>query len=274
MNILQATILGIIQGLTEFLPISSTAHLLLAQQFLGWHFPDKEAFSFVVLVQLGTLLSLILFFRRDLLELIRAALAGLRRMQPFSQPQARLAWQVILATIPALIAGVLFKDLVERLFQNPGVAASIRLLITAMLLVLAELASRRNRDLSSLTWIDALWVGITQVLSIFPGASRSGSTIMGGMTRNLDRPSAARFAFLMAVPVMLAAGAYQSIDLIKIKDLGAFMMPLLAGFLAAAVVGYLAIRWLMAYLARNRLYVFAVYCFAIGMAVLIFSLVR
>ncbi len=274
MNILQAIFLGIIQGLTEFLPISSTAHLLLAQQLLGWHFPENQAFSFDVLVQLGTLLSLILFFWRDLLELIKATLDGLKRMQPFSQPQARLAWQVLLATVPALIAGVLFKDLIVRLFQNPGVAASIRLLITAVLLVVAELASHRNRDLSGLTWIDALWIGIAQVLSIFPGASRSGSTIMGGMTRNLDRPSAARFAFLMAVPIMLAAGAYQAIDLIKIKDLGTFLIPLLAGFLTAAFVGYLAIRWLMAYLARNRLYIFAIYCFVVGIAVLLFSIVR
>jgi undecaprenyl-diphosphatase len=273
MNLFQAIILGIIQGLTEFLPISSTAHLLLAQSLFGWHIPEDQAFSFLVLVQLGTLLSLIVFFWRDLKELGLAGLDGIRQRKPFDQPQARLAWQVILATIPALIAGVLFKNLIEQLFTNPAIAASIRLFMTAGVLVLAELVSRRNRDLSGLTWFDAIWIGLAQVLSIFPGASRSGSTIMGGMTRHLDRPSSARFAFLMAIPVMLAAGAYQSIDVIKATDLGSFLLPLLVGFITAAIVGYLAIRWLMAYLTRSRLYIFAIYCFVLGSLILISSLI-
>jgi undecaprenyl-diphosphatase len=268
MTLLQALTLGIVQGLTEFLPVSSTAHLLLTQALFGWHLPEDQAFSFDVLVQLGTLLSLILYFRRDLWEILNAILRSLRQRQPFAEPAARLGWLTLLATLPALAAGVLFKDLLEQLFKDPATAASLRLLITAVLLLIAEFFGRRTRTLDSLNWKDALWIGAAQVLSVFPGASRSGSTITGGMTRHLDRPAAARFAFLMSIPVMLAAGAYQSLDVIQMGNLTAFLAPLLVGFVAAAVVGYLAIHWLLSYLARHPLTVFAGYCFLLGLAIL------
>jgi len=272
MTIFQALILGIVQGLTEFLPVSSTAHLLLTQALFGWHFPEKQAFSFDVLVQLGTLLSLVIYFRRDLWSILTAVLRGLRLRKPFAEPDARLGWLVILATLPALAAGALFKDLLEELFKAPATAAGIRLLITAAVLLTAEFAGRRTRRLDSLTWKDAAWIGAAQVLSVFPGASRSGSTITGGMTRHLDRPAAARFAFLMSVPVMLAAGLYQSLDLFQMSDIAAFLLPLLAGFVMAALVGYLAIRWLLAYLARHPLYVFAGYCLVLGLVILLVPL--
>ena len=267
MNLLIAFILGIIQGLTEFIPVSSTAHLLIAQHFLG--LPSDDAmFAFNVLIQLGTLLALIVYFWKDLLALIRAFFA-----RPFSTPENKLAWLIIIATLPALAAGVLLKDLVEALFKAPLIEAAIRLGTAAALLALAEWLGKRTRSLADMTWLDALIVGLFQVLAVFPGASRSGTTISGAMLRGFDRPSAARFAFLMSVPVMLAAGAYESLDVFKLPALGAFLPGLAVGFIAAAVVGWFAVRWLLGYLNKHSLYVFAAYCAVVGLACIVVSIV-
>ncbi len=266
MNILQSFFLGILQGLTEFIPVSSTAHLLIGQTFLG--IPSNGSmFSYLVLVQLGTTLSLIVYFWKDLWEIVKAFFA-----RPFSSPTNRLAWYIIIATIPALIFGYLLKSVVETLFKTPLLEAGIRLLITAVVLGLAEWLGKRNRSLEKMNWMDALFVGIAQVLAVFPGASRSGTTISAGMARGYDRSSAARFAFLMAVPVMLAAGGYQSLDMLKLHGLGSFLPILAVGFLTAAVVGWFAIRWLLGYLNKHSLYIFAGYCAVIGTACIIFTL--
>lgn len=255
MNPFYAFLLGIIQGLTEFIPVSSTAHLLIAQYILKIP-ADDAAFAFNVLVQLGTTLALIVYFWRDLLALLKAFFA-----KPFSTPENRLAWYILIATIPALLAGVLLKHFVEALFKTPLIEAAIRLFSAAILLALAEYFGRRTRQIESLTWLDALFVGLMQVIAVFPGASRSGTTISAGMLRGFDRPAAARFAFLISVPVLLAAGGYETLDMLKqVPDLGNFLALLAVGFVTAAVVGWFAIKWLLAYLNRNSLYVFAVYC--------------
>jgi len=261
MTLFQSFLLGIIQGLTEFIPVSSTAHLLIGQRLLN--IPSDDAmFSFLVIVQLGTIVSLILFFWKDLLGLAKAFFA-----QPFSTEENTLAWYIIIATIPALLAGYLLKDAVETLFKQPMLEASIRLFAAAILLTLAEWLTKKNRSLESMTWLDALIVGLFQIIAVFPGASRSGSTISGGMFRGFDRPSAARFAFLMSVPVMLAAGGYQSLDVIKMPNLGDFLPLLAVGFITAAIVGWFAIKWLIDYLSKRSLYVFAIYCAVVGMIV-------
>jgi len=227
MNIVQSFLLGILQGLTEFIPVSSTAHLLIGQNFLG--IPSSDAmFSFLVLVQLGTTLSLIVYFWKDLWGLLKAFFA-----RPFSTPQNRLAWYIIMATIPVLIFGYLLKSAVEALFKTPVLETGIRLLITAILLGLAEWVGRRTRTIEKMTWLDALFVGTAQVLTVFPGASRSGTTLSAGMARGFDRPSSARFAFLTSVLVMLAAGGYQFLDLLKISGLGLFLPVLAIGFATA-----------------------------------------
>jgi undecaprenyl-diphosphatase len=258
MTLLHALILGIIQGLTEFIPVSSTAHLLIGQRLLGLP-ADDAMFSFLVIVQLGTLISLFAFYWKDLLSIAKAAL-DFRR----SSPERNLGIYIIIATIPALIAGYLLKDAVELLFRHPMLEASIRLFTAATLLTLAELITKKNRTLDSMTWLDALFVGIMQVIAVFPGASRSGTTISGGMFRGFDRPSAARFAFLMSVPVLLAAGGYEMLDVIKMPNLSQFLSLLAVGFVTAAVVGWFAIKWLIDYLSKRSLYVFAAYCAIVG----------
>ena len=266
MHIYQSFILGILQGLTEFIPVSSTAHLLIGQKLLG--IPTNDAmFTFLVLVQLGTILSLIVYFWKDLWALLKAFFA-----KPFSTPLNRLAWYIIIATIPALIFGYLLKSAVEALFKTPLLEAAIRLLITAIVLALAERLGKRNRTLEEMTWGDALIIGFAQVLAVFPGASRSGTTISAGMARGLDRPPAARFAFLMSIPVMLAAGGYQSLDLLKMSGLGAILLPLLVGFVTAGIVGWLAIKWLLGYLNKHSFYIFAGYCAVLGLICLVLAL--
>ena len=273
MTIFQSILLGIIQGLTEFLPISSSAHLVITPYLFNWQIPVQDAFIFDVLVQLGTLLAVIVYFWKDLYEIIRAVILGLVHRKPFADLKARMGWYLVLATIPALIAGLFFKDLVERAFASP-LAAGIFLLGTAALLVTAELVGKRSRVFESVAWLDALLIGIFQVISLLPGISRSGSTISGGMIRNLDRPSAAKFSFLMSVPVMIGAGLLAVLDLIKLPDYSGQLPTLLVGFITAAVVGYLAIRWLLSFLVKRSLYVFAIYSFCASLIVGIIYVIR
>jgi undecaprenyl-diphosphatase len=277
MNIFQSFLLGILQGLTEFIPVSSTAHLLIGQKFLG--IPSSDAmFSFLVLVQLGTILSLIVYFWKDLWRILVATLSSINYLlRPDTNKlnlDARLGWFIVIATIPALIFGILLKSAIEALFKTPLLEAGIRLLITSVVLGLAEWLGRRNRIIEEMSWLDALVVGIAQVLSVFPGASRSGTTISAGMARGLDRPSAARFAFLLSVPVMLAAGGYQSLDLLKMTGLGTFLPALAVGFVTAALVGWFAIKWLLVFLNKHSLYIFALYCAIVGLAVLVLQLIK
>ena len=258
MTLLHSILLGIIQGLTEFIPVSSTAHLLIGQRLLGLPV-DDAMFSFLVIVQLGTLISVFAFYWKDLLAIAKATL-DFRR----STAERNLGIYIVVATIPALLAGYLLKDAVEELFRQPMLEAAIRLFTAAVLLTLAELFSKKNRSLDSMTWVDSLFVGIMQVISVFPGASRSGTTISGGMFRGFDRPSAARFAFLMSVPVLLAAGGYEMLDVIKMPNLSEFLPLLAVGFITAAVFGWFAIKWLIDYLGRGSLYTFAAYCAVVG----------
>ena len=268
MTLLQSIILGIIQGITEFLPISSSGHLVIIPALLGWDFPAQDAFLFNVLVQVATLIAVFTYFWRDLVLIIKAVFSGLKEQQPFSDPQARLGWYIVIATIPAGLAGLLLNGRVEQAFDNPSIAA-IFLMGTAVLLLLAEWLGKREYRRDHLTWLDALWIGISQILAIFPGISRSGATITGGMLRNLRRPSAARFSFLISIPIMLAAGLLAVIDLFQMPHWASLLPNYFAGFIVAAIVGYLSIRWLINFLRERPLYIFAIYCAALS----IFSLI-
>jgi len=268
MTILQSILLGIVQGLTEFLPISSSAHLVLIPFFLNWEIPISQAFVFDVLVQVATLLGVVAYFWQDLVSITRAVLIGLWRRQPLSDPSARLGWLIVLACVPTGVIGLALKDVVEQAFDSP-LATAFFLFGTAILMVMAELWGKRLRNLTQINWLDALWIGFFQVLAIFPGLSRSGATISGGMLRQIDRSPAARFSFLLSVPIMLAAGAVASIDLIQAPDLGSLLPVFIPGFIAAVVVGYLSIRWLLGYLARRPLYIFSIYCTVLAVITLL-----
>lgn len=273
MSFLQSLILGIIQGLTEFLPVSSSAHLVLIPYILEWKIPESQVFPFDVLVQIGTLLAVIVYFRKDLWSIIRGFVEALIKRKPFATADARMGWYLILATIPAGLAGIFLKDRVEAAFNNPRITA-IFLFVTAFFLLGSEFLGRQRRKLEDFGWLDALVTGMFQAFSIFPGISRSGSTITGGMLRHFERPAAARFAFLMSIPIMLAAGIFSIPDLLDVPDLGGFLPLLITGFVAAAIVGYLSIHWLLRFLNKKSLIYFAAYCVLLGSLVLILSQVR
>lgn len=273
MSLPQAIVLGIVQGLTEYLPISSSAHLVLVPWALGWEFEPNAAFAFDVLVQLGTLLAVIVYFWKDLAQMLRAVWTALRGRQAARDPYARLAVWIVLGTIPAVLAGVALRDAVEAAFGN-AVATSAFLLLTAALLLAAERIGKRLHALESLSWKDALWVGLAQALSIFPGISRSGATISAGMLRDLDRPAAARFSFLLSIPVMIGAGSLALTDLAALPSAAAYRPALIVGFLSAAIVGYASIRWMLGFVTRHSLSIFSAYCAFIGLLGLALGLLR
>ncbi len=268
MTFLHAVLLGIVQGLTEFIPVSSTAHLFIASNLLGLP-ADDRTFSFNVIIQLGTVAALLLFFWRDYWQITRAFFLGIKNRKPFEDFHARLGWLVIVATIPAGVVGLVLNRFVKDMSGDPLLWAGIRLLFTALLLAAVEYFDKKSRTLEDATWLDALAVGFFQVLAIFPGASRSGSTMAGAMFRGLDRPSAARFAFLMSAPILLAAGLYESVEVIILPNTTEFLPILLTGFITSGIVGWFAIRWLLGYLRKHSLYVFSVYCLIAGLVVFI-----
>ena len=268
MTLFQSIILGIIQGASEFLPISSSGHLVLAPYVFGWDIPPQEAFIFDVLVQVATLTAVIIYFWKDLLLILKSIFNGIIKRKLIYDFHSRLGWYLILATIPAGLAAIFFKDIFEESFSNPK-AAAIFLICTSIFLLIAEIFGSRTRTLETVSWLDALWIGFFQVFALFPGISRSGSTISGGMLRGFNRESSARFSFLMSVPVMSAAGVLAISDLLSSPNLLSKLPIYFAGFITAALVGYFAIRWFIVYLSKKSLYLFAGYCGAIGLIFLI-----
>jgi undecaprenyl-diphosphatase len=269
-NILQALVLGIVQGITEWLPVSSTAHLVLVPWVLGWEPPPEH---FLVLVQDGTLLAVVLYFRRDLLGIARAVLEGLRRRAPLGTPEARLGWWILLGTVPGAAVGLAFRHFFRDLHGRPVVVAWILLGATAILFLGERLGTKR-RGLESLSARDALAVGTAQAVALFPGVSRSAATIAGGLLAGLDRTAAARFSFLLSIPILAGVGVLETVDLLRRPDPGRELPALAAGFLAAAAVGYAAIHWLLGYVARRPLTAFAWYRIAAGLLLLGLALGR
>ncbi len=270
MSLLQALVMGIVQGTTEFLPVSSSGHLVLIPWLFNWQF---GSIAFHVVLHAGTLLAVLIYFWRDLVELIRAAWLGIIQRRPLEDPLARQAWFLVLASIPAAAAGLLFEDLVAEVLETPH-AVSAFLLVTAALLLVSERLARQDRETRSMSVWDVLWIGLAQALALFPGISRSGSTIAGGLTRGLRRSEAARFSFLLAVPVIFGGTVLSLIDLLSSSVSAAEGGALIVGFLASAGVGYPAIHLLMTHVRRRPLTGFAVYCTLAGIGGLALSVFR
>lgn len=266
---LQALILGMVQGVTEFLPISSSGHLVLVPWLLGWEDPGL---AFDTFLHLGTLVAVLAYFRHDLWSLA-LAWAGSLRERSLGNPQARIAWLIIWGTLPAVVMGLTLESLFERLFAAP-VWVSILLLVTGLLLFLGERVQKSESRMESLTWFDGLLVGLAQGVAIAPGVSRSGATISAGLWRGLRREEAARFSFLLATPAILGANLLQLWDLAKLSGAEQGASTLLLGFLAAAISGYLAIRFLLGFLKRRSLHPFSIYCFFLGTLTLLLALLR
>ncbi|MEM4196326.1 MAG: undecaprenyl-diphosphatase UppP [Methanothermobacter sp.] len=275
MDVLQAIIIGTVQGLTEFLPISSSGHLVLVPQMMG----VKSSLAFDTLLHVGTLVAVVTYFWGDIVHMIRSFISSLRdipggnfRNGMEEDPFKRLAWMVIIGTIPAALAGVLFKDFFESLFSSIA-AVGFFLIVTGLLLWGSERISARIREKLSVEKLgvrDSLIIGGAQALAIAPGISRSGATISAGLFLGFERELAARYSFLLSIPAILGAA------LIQVKDISAGMdllgASMIAGFVASAVSGYIAIKFLLKLIRERDLYIFAYYCFALGLLVLGVSL--
>lgn len=270
MTYLQAIVLGIVQGITEFLPISSSGHLVLVPYLLGWNLTPEFIFPFDVIVQLGTLAAVIIYFWKDLMEIAAQFVRGILQKKPFEDPHSRSGWLILLATLPAAAAGLLLNNLVAAAFHSE-VATALFLYGTAILLFASEKFSKIDRNLQEIGWKDALWIGLAQALAIFPGISRSGATIAGGMSRGINRKDSARFSFLMSIPIMVGAGLKSLLELTQMSDY-ARLLPLLAvGFLTAAVVGYVCIAWLLKFITKHSFNIFAAYCAGIATLILLLN---
>lgn len=263
MDLLEALILGIVQGVTEFLPISSTAHLILVPFLLGLTINEDMVFVSNILLQFGTVASVLVYFRSDLFKIIRAVVEGLIARQPLATAEARLGWQIAAGTVPAVVFGLALRDVVEGWHQDPRVAAAM-LMAAAALIFAAERIGRRTRGLETVTWTDALVIGLFQALALVPGVSRSGATLCGALIRGFERPAAARFSFLLMVPALLGASAVATLDLLEIPNFVQYLPVLGVGALVSFAVGLACIHWLLSYLARASLDIFGWYRLAFG----------
>jgi len=270
----QAIVMGIVQGLTEFLPISSSGHLIIVPYLAGWTDPFITSLAFSVMLHIGTLIALLVYFWRDWLRLVPAGFATIRDRSFDSDPDRRLAWLLVVATVPALIIGVLLNDVVEERFREVGLVA-LMLVVGAAIMWLADHWGPKRLLAVDLTFPKALGLGFAQALALIPGVSRSGISISAGLFAGLDRESAARFSFLMATPITAAAAAYESVKLVR-GDLGIAVewLPLIAGMVAALLSGLLAISVLLRFLRTRSLNVFVAYRLVLAAVVLVVFLER
>ncbi len=266
MTLTEAIVLGTVQGLGEFLPISSSAHLVIVPWL--FNFPDP-GLSFDVALHLGTLISLLAFFWRDWLKLSGAFFSSLKKSPRNYNPDERLIWMVILATIPGAIAGYLIEDYAETILRTP-LLVGIMMVVMGLILLIADRIGKKQKNLLTIGLKDSLIVGCSQALALLPGTSRSGVTITAGLFLGMDRPTAARFSFLLSMPITLGAVLLKFPDFIK----GPIAPASLVGIFVSGVVGYLAIKYMLYFLQRYTYAVYVVYRFIFAAVVLIVVFLR
>lgn len=269
-DLLKAAILGIVQGLTEFLPVSSTGHLVLLEKAFDVS-QERLGLAFDAAIHLGTLLAILVYFWETVVRLVVAGFESIGRRRWDFSDDSRLAWLIAIGTIPAGVLGFLFDDTIEEKLRDPVWVATMLILFSAVL-VAAELWGTRPTRVSRLGPLSALFVGLAQAVALIPGVSRSGITISAGLFARLDRQQAAVFAFLLSAPIVTGAGFKKVYDALKEAHKGLLgrddLMFFVVGFIFAAITGYLTIRFFLAYLRRHSLYPFVVYRVALGVVVL------
>lgn len=267
-QIIQAIVLGVVQGLTEFLPVSSSGHLIVVPALLGWDDPFLASLAFSVMLHVATLLALLLYFRADWLRLIPAGLATIRDRSFRGDPDRRLAWLLAASTIPAVIVGVTLNDLIETAFREPRLVA-VTLVVGGVILWLADRLGSRTRRIENLTFPMALGIGAAQALALVPGISRSGISISAGLFAGLDREAAARFAFLMATPITAGAGLWELRKILAGESVALPLLPLAAGMVASLLAGLVAIAVTLRFLRTHSVTVFVVYRIALAALVVV-----
>ncbi len=266
MDLIQAVILGLVQGLTEFLPISSSGHLFLVPEVMGWK--DAGA-GFTAVIQIGTLLAVLIYFRKDLAKTLSVWFRSFSDRELRATPEARLSWGIVLGTIPIIVAGLAFQDMIETSFRSPFVVAGA-LIFFALVLALAEKVGKQSRTEADFTAKDGLIMGLWQALALVPGSSRSGCTITGGLFGNFDRAVAARISFLLSIPAITLSGVYKLIqerDVLLSDGLATTLVSTGVAFLS----GYWAIAFLMKFLQTRSTMVFIVYRLVLGAIILVLA---
>jgi undecaprenyl-diphosphatase len=279
--IYQAVVLAIIQGLAEFIPVSSSGHLIIVRRLLGWNeLSPAHELTFDVALHFGTLLSVLFYFRRTWFQIVRAALGGKvvrfseagssdANLTPEEQKDERmLLWFLAIATIPGAIAGKLLEHSAEDYFREHIVLIAGALIVVALLMWLGERISKLEKPLTRISFADALLVGIAQAFALIPGVSRSGSTITAGLFRNMTRDAAVRFSFLLSTPIIAGAALLKAKELHKEGLPAGMHAPFLVGIVVSAIVGYVTIAWLIRYLQSNSLRIFIVYRIVAGVVVI------
>lgn len=273
MNLFEAILLGIIQGLSEFLPISSTGHVTLAGKLLNL-VPEEHPESwtaFIAVIQLGTMAAVLVYFIKDIINIVRDFLReNLFERKKFSNQNlnSRTGWLIILGTIPVVIIGLLFEDIIESSITKNLYVISFSLIGLAFVLAAAEMVSKLKKDMNHITILDAVLIGIAQAFALIPGASRSGTTITGGLFLGLKRETAARFSFLLSIPAVLASGLFELVDSLDYLN-AAMILNLIAATAVAGISGYLAIDFLLKFLRKHTTFLFIYYRIALGVFILI-----
>lgn len=268
MDLIQSIILGFLQGLTEFLPISSSGHILIVPAILGWEDPGA---AFTAVIQLGTEAAVLIYFRKDLWNIANAWLASLRNPERRSELNARMGWYLIAATIPIGILGLAFEDQIENAARNLWLVGSM-LIVFGIVLGLADNVGSRKRDVGDLSIRDGILIGLAQSLALIPGVSRSGATISAGLFLGLERAAAARFSFLLAIPAVVISGLFQLYGILSGEEaVGEPILNVVVATLVAFVVGYAVIAWLLRYLSNNSFAIFVGYRLLLGSGVLILT---
>lgn len=267
--LLKALILGIVQGVTEFFPVSSSAHLVLLEDILHW---NASGLTFDVAVHMGTLLALLFYFREQWLMVGRGFIESLAVRPSKWRRDMRLAWMIVVATIPAVIAGALLEGMVEDYMRSPSWVA-VLLVAGSIPMLAAEIFGGKSRGYIEVNFKDSIIVGFAQVLALGPGVSRSGITISAGMLGGLEREAAAKFAFMISVPVIAGAGVWSGAKLLREGLPTEFIGPFAVGFAASAITGFLAVKFLLRYLNRGTLYPFVIYRLLLAAAVLTFLII-
>lgn len=267
MEFLQTILAGAVQGLTEFLPVSSSGHLILFHEYFG--FDVVDSLSFDVVLHLGTLVALVVFFWNDIWQIASAWIRGLIRKDQRMALEYRLGWYIIAGTIPAVVAGLYLEQTIETVIRTTSVVAWM-LIVVGVLLYVADRLSQASRDISQLRWGGVVLIGCAQALALIPGVSRSGITIIAGLSQKLQRAAAARFSFLLSIPVVFGAGLKKVFDLVQAGDVQQSQwMLLFLGFVSSAMVGYLCIKYFLKFLQRHSLRIFAYYRIIIGIILLL-----
>ncbi|MFB3818639.1 MAG: undecaprenyl-diphosphate phosphatase [Candidatus Methylomirabilales bacterium] len=264
MTLVEAGVLGVVQGVTEFLPISSIAHLRVVPALLGWADPGA---AYSAVIQLGTLLAVLVYFAGDMRHMARGVLEGIRSGQPLGNQEARLAWYIAVGTLPIVVCGLAFKRTIVGEARSLYVIAA-SLVGLGILMWVAERTAGFRREVKDIRWRESQVIGLAQAVALIPGSSRSGTTITAALFMGLTREAAARFSFLLGIPAIGAAGVFELVELIQHGLSEAGLLALVVGNVTSAVSGYLAIDLLLRYLRRNTTFVFVWYRLALGLLLL------